>query len=91
MSDFRKMSIKKAGVSIRNPGPIGGGDSADALEQLDEQVYETHEQVEDDPKNLHDDVSDVVEGAHPAKHQGQHQHHRYDQQQPARLGSPPTL
>ncbi len=53
--------------------------SADALEQLDEEVYEAHEQVEDDAENLHDDVSDLVEGSGPEKHQSQDQYHRYDQ------------
>jgi hypothetical protein len=34
---------------------------SEALEQIDEQVYEPHENVEDDLEDLHDDVSRVVE------------------------------
>ncbi len=56
--------------------------SSDALEQLDEQVYQAHEQVEDDLKDLHDDVGCVVEGIRPAEHQRQDQYHRDNQQQP---------
>ncbi len=53
--------------------------SSDALEQFDEQVYEAYEQVEEHPKDLHYDVSDLVEGSRPEQHQGQDQYHRYDQ------------
>jgi hypothetical protein len=49
MSDFRTMSIKKSG-SRQEPWLDRGGGSADAPRQLDEPVYEAHEQVEDDPK-----------------------------------------
>jgi hypothetical protein len=36
---------------------------SEALEQIDEQVYEPHEQVEDDLEDLHDDVGRVVGSA----------------------------
>ena len=73
-------------------GPRPGnyfGVSSDALEQLDEQVYEAHQQAEDDPKDLHDDAGDLIEGSRPEEHQSQHQYHRYAQQQPHHY-SPPT-
>jgi hypothetical protein len=48
---------------------------SEALEQIDEQVYEPHEHVEDDLEDLHDDVGRVVESARPAEHERQDRYH----------------
>src|SRR5215210_9527808 len=64
---------------------------SEALEQLDEQVYEPHEHVEDDLKDLHDDVGRVVESARPAENQRQDQYHGDNQQYSAHVVSPPAF
>ena len=73
------------------------GDSSDTPEPTDKRIYEAHEQVneghqqvEDDPEDLHYEVGDIIEEARRAEQQGDKQYHRQGHERSGQHASPPS-